>query len=90
MATITRKVPWGDVAVFKATFSTQEELLDIDFVKNYRLTENGKNDKYFHRYSLNGNSLVVECNGGNNWFYIGDIDDTSMLNLPHLGDNEED
>lgn len=61
-------------------FNTTEELLEIEFVKNF-----SRNDK-FYRYSLSTNlgscSLMAELEEGYEWWVIGHIDSAEGINLP--------
>ena len=64
----------------------------IDFVKNFSIDRRfGEEapDEYFHRYSLSGDKLIAEVNGGKTGFVIGYIDDTSNVNLPERTDSNE-
>lgn len=87
MATIIQHIPafFSGIEPDIVKFDTQDELLEIDFVKNYSVDKRfgeETRDEYFHQYSLDGDKLMAECNGGKCWFVIGFIDDTSNLNLP--------
>lgn len=63
--------------VKEVVFKTIEELLDIDFVKNFKRED-------FYRYSLSGNKLMAEYKNGNEWCVIGHIDNPYQINLPKL------
>lgn len=96
MATIRQRIPafFSGIEPDIVEFNTQDELLEIDFVRNFSIDRRfGEEtpDEYFHQYSLSGNNLMAEVNGGKSWFVIGTLDDTSMLNLPEwIPKNEED
>jgi len=62
-------------------FETQYELLEIPFVKKLRTTFDGKPDKTFIRYSLDGNNLMVETCYGQS-FIVGTITGKHNLTLP--------
>ncbi len=70
-------------------FTDTQDLLEIDFVKNWRTNIDGTKDDYFYRYSLKDKDLVVEFNKGKNWVAIGNINDVSNLILPKWKSNEE-
>lgn len=66
-----------------AEFNSTEELLEIPFVKMYRLDTNGEPDDYFHRYSLDSkNTLIVEMDKGKFHTIVGFITGSHNLNLP--------
>jgi hypothetical protein len=92
MAKITQYIPsfFGNTLIpCVENFDTQCELLEIPFVKNFRISVNGKPDRYFLRYSLhNNNILMVEtCYGYS--FIIGFIIGHHNLTLPKWGSDEE-
>lgn len=65
------------------TFSSLDDLLEIDFVKSHTRQAG------FYRYSLNRSSgtvrnpLLAEYQNGKKWFVIGFIEgDISLLDLP--------
>ena len=87
MATIRQHIPafFEGMPQSVIEFDTQEELLDIPFVRAFRVTEGAEDtpDPYFYRYSIaEGDKLMVEIRGGKAWFVIGHLDDISNLNLP--------
>ena len=55
-------------------FDTTEELLEIDFVKNWSKIET------FYRYSISGNHLMAEYENGKKWWVIGNI--RNIVDLP--------
>ena len=66
-------------------FVHQEDLLELLFVKVWKMgngLDSHKVDPNFHRYSLKGDTLMVESFGGKYSHEIGVIDDTRNLNLP--------
>ena len=87
MARIIQKIPNYLKSHFdpnSSEFVTQQDLLDIPFVKTYRMMDVNSSvpDPYFHQYSLNGNILIVEAFGGKYSHEIGLINDISNLTLP--------
>jgi len=64
------------------SFETTEELLNIDFVKNFSNRDN------FYRFSLsidnyfNQHSLMAEYDEGREWWVVGFIDNPLEVNLP--------
>ena len=67
-----------------AEFNSTHELLNIPFVRKFAEDLHGEPDFYFHRYSISGNNLIVECNDGKYKWVIGVIDDISKVTLPVL------
>lgn len=57
-------------------FNTTEELLGIDFVKNF--SQNGN----FYKYSISENHLMAEYENGYEWWVIGYINNPKEVNLP--------
>jgi len=57
-------------------FNTAEELLEIEFVKNFSRNDN------FYRYSLGSGALMAEYEDGYEWWVIGHIDNAEEVNLP--------
>ena len=61
-------------------FNTTEELLEIEFVKNFSRNDN------FCRYSLSTSlgrgALMAEYEDGYEWWVIGHLDNTEEVNLP--------
>jgi len=57
-------------------FNTTEELLNIDFVKSW------SQDKDFYRYSMSEETLMVELNGGKNFYVLGYIKRPHRVKLP--------
>lgn len=70
-------------------FETQQELLEIDYVKSFRIRMNDTLDLHFHQYSLKGDILMVETFGGKFAHEIAIIDDVRFLTLPKWTGNEE-
>ena len=70
-------------------FETQQELLELDFVKSFRVQNNDELDMHFHQYSLDGNTLMVETLGGKFAHKVATIDDVRSLTLPKWTGNEE-
>ena len=93
MANIKQNMPYFFSQKFPPAiveFNSQDELLEIPFVKRYRIDIDGKPDEYFHRYSLDKNNLLVEMCGGAGFFVIGFITGDHNLNLPKWGSNDKD
>ena len=64
-------------------FNTQEELLQIPFVRHFSINETtNTKDPQFYRYSLRGDMLMVEILNGDKAYAVGRVSDTSMLTLP--------
>lgn len=87
VASIKRFVPQLLSEIFPeevAEFKNQEELLEIHFVKTFRLDKNGKSDRYFYRYVLDGDKLMVETIIGFSTM-VGSITGTHNLTLHKVG-----
>lgn len=56
--------------------SSQEDLLNLEFVKRQRSYEG------FHRFSLSENCLMAEFKGGKEWWVIAFLDSTEGIDLP--------
>ena len=87
MARITQMIPNYLKSHFKSSsseFETQDDLLDVPFVKTYMIKGGDPfvPDPYFYQYSLNGNILIVETFGGKYSHEIGIVNDVSKLTLP--------
>ena len=70
-------------------FNTQEELLNIDWVKSW------SKEKNFYRYSIilndepDGRStLMAEYDNGEKWYVMAFIDDASNLTLPEWSEQK--
>jgi hypothetical protein len=90
MASITRYIPplLEDVYTPEiCEFITQDELLEIPFVKTFRIDSKGYTDRYFYRYSLDGKKLMVESRRGFS-FCVGSIKGKHNLTLPKWVSNE--
>ena len=83
MATIREYLPpfMLDGEAHIVEFNTQEELLDIPFVKKFSVDDTGKKDSHFQRYILMENMLMVEVEG-ERVYAVGTLSDVSMLTLP--------
>ena len=87
MASIKRFVPQLLSEIFPeevTEFKTQDELLEIHFVKTFRLDKNGKPDRYFYRYVLDGDKLMVETTKGFSTM-VGSITGNHNLTLHKVG-----
>lgn len=69
-------------------FHSEDELLNCSFVKSLRLTIEGKPDKYFYRYVLDGDKLMVETNLGV-IVEVGTITGVHNLTFPKRVSNDE-
>lgn len=84
MASIKRYIPplLSDVYTQEiCNFTTQEELIEIPFVKTFRIETENIADKYFYRYSLDGDNLMVETRNGFS-FVVGFISGKHNLTFP--------
>ena len=87
VARIKRFVPQLLSEIFPeevAEFKTQDELLEIHFVKTFRFDMNGKPDRYFYRYVLDGDKLMVETTKGF-LSMVGSITGNHNLTLHKVG-----
>ncbi len=69
-------------------FNSLEELLELDFVVNFRKTPNISIDPKFHQYSISKNSsgssefpyvLMAEFRNGTEWWVVGYISETEII-----------
>jgi len=68
-------------------FTSLKELLNIDWVDNFRKMPNGQIDPNFHQYSTNKYSdhkgceyvLMAEYNNGHSWYVIGFMDENEVI-----------
>ncbi len=64
-------------------FNSIEELLNIDFVKNFKYLSNGEVDKDFYQYSIGNNGerdiLIAEYKEGYEWWVIGYINENEII-----------
>lgn len=88
MAKIVQHIPtsverMGEPAP-RVEFETYEELIEIDFVKEYMGNPPWRNLRIFHRFSLgeNGKKLMAEYNEGRNWWVVGYLSKDHGLDLP--------
>jgi hypothetical protein len=93
MAFIKENIPpfFDILAPEIAEFNSQDELLEIPFVKRFRIDHEGNDDIFFYRYSLfDTNKLLVEiCNGKSN-FVVGFLSGNyTFLHLPKWVPYEE-
>ena len=64
-------------------FTTQEELLQIPFVRRFSINEiTNAQDPHFYRYVLRGDVLMVEVLDGEKAYAVGHVSDRSMLTFP--------
>ncbi len=59
-------------------FNSIDELLNIDWVKNFSLGMDEKPNPHFHKYSISDDgrpTLMAEFEDGKTWYVIGFIDD---------------
>lgn len=69
------------------SFSSLEELLNIEFVNSFKLLPNGELNPDFHQYSIskeqshipNGCILMAEYKKGLEWWVIGYINDNEII-----------
>lgn len=75
---ITQHIPsWAEGFDPKCSdFNSASELLALDWVKVYAQEPN------FHRFSLNGDTLMIERNEGKDWWVVGRISKPSEVDLP--------
>lgn len=58
-------VDLGDEPQRRANFDSLGQLLEIPFVKQW------KEDSQFHKFSVDGNTLIAELRGGKHWWVVG-------------------
>ena len=94
MAIIKQHVPNFFDTIIPAVndFNTLGDLLEIPFVKMYRLNFKGEPDEYFYRYSLSSdnNILLAEIFQGEKYVIVGYIIGDHNLQLPKRVLNETD
>ena len=59
-------------------FETKEELLNIDWVKNFSDPIYGMN--HFHQFSVSNGILMAEYDNGGHWHVVGFITDSEVIN----------
>lgn len=68
-------------------FSSLSELLNVEWVDNFRKLPNGQIDPNFHQYSINKYSdhfgyqyvLMAEYKNGYSWYVVGYIDESEII-----------
>lgn len=68
-------------------FTNLAELLNIEFVDNFRKLPNGQINPQFHQYSISPHSshkgyeytLMAEYKDGKEWWVIGYLDESSII-----------
>jgi hypothetical protein len=73
-------------------FNSLEELLNLDFVKNFKNTLDDKPNPHFHQFSISNhagkrgyedeytNILMAEFKDGSEWWVVGYISETEIVN----------
>ncbi len=69
-----QRIPnWSDMPPVEFQFKSLEELLSNDTVHHY------SGWKGFDRFVRDGNMLMIEQNGGDNWWVVGYVSDPTVL-----------